>query len=388
MKSKVSSRILALDILRGITIAGMLLVNNPGSWGHIYAPFEHSSWNGLTPTDLIFPFFMFIMGISTYISLRKTAFVFTSAVGLKILRRTLLIWLIGLSVAWFSLFMRSLFGTDLAALPLLERLGSAANNFDHLRILGVMPRLAISYGVASLVALLVKHRYIPYLVAAILVGYFIILMVGNGFATDQTSILWVVDNAILGPNHMYGAGRIIEPEGIMSTLPAIAHVLLGFCCGRLMMEVKELHEKVEQLFIMGAVLTFVGFLLSYGCPINKKIWSPTFVITTCGLASTLLALLVWVIDIKGHRVWCRFFESFGVNPLFLYVLGGVISIIIGSVPMPFVAKTISIKGFIYADLLQPAFGDLFGSLIFAFLFLSMCWSIGYVLYTKKIYIKI
>ena len=380
-------RILALDILRGITIAGMILVNNPGTWGSIYAPLEHAQWNGLTPTDLVFPFFMFIMGISMFIALRKFNFEPSSSAIRKIVKRTVLLYLVGLAIAWFSLFCRTWNGLSGEEITFWQRLGQSANNFSNIRILGVIPRLAICYGIASLIVITLKHKFIPYLIAVLLIGYFILLMVGNGFAYDTTNILSIVDHRILGEAHMYKDNGI-EPEGILSTIPAIAHVLLGFYIGKIMMETKDIHEKIERLFIFGAILTFCGFLLSYGCPINKKIWSPTFVLTTCGLGSTLLALLIWIIDVKGYKRWSRFFETFGVNPLFMYVLGAVLSIIIGNIMVYEGGKTISLKGYIYNDLLQPIFGDYPASLIFALLFVGFNWIFGYYLYKKKIYIKL
>ena len=381
------SRILALDILRGITIAGMILVNNPGSWSNVYAPLGHAQWNGLTPTDLVFPFFMFIMGISTFISLRKYNFEASSLAIRKILKRTVLLYLVGLGIAWFSLLLRTWNGLSAENLPFFTRFWQSAWNFEHIRILGVIPRLAICYGAAAIIALTLKHKYIPYLIAFLLIGYFILLLAGNGFAYDRTNILSIVDHRILGEAHMYKDNGI-EPEGILSTIPAIAHVLLGFYIGKIMMETKDIHEKIERLFIFGAILTFCGFLLSYGCPINKKIWSPTYVLTTCGLGSTLLALLIWIIDVKGYKRWSRFFETFGVNPLFMYVLGAVLSIIIGNIMVYEGGKTISLKGYIYNDLLQPIFGDYPASLIFALLFVGFNWIFGYYLYKKKIYIKL
>jgi predicted acyltransferase len=154
------------------------------------------------------------------------------------------------------------------------------------------------------------------------------------------------------------------------------------------MSVKDNGERIQRLFLVGTVLTFSGLLLSYGCPISKKIWSPTFVLTTCGLASSFLGLLIWIIDIKGYKKWCRFFESFGVNPLFIYVTGAVLSIFTGSILFYFDGKMISLKIYLYKYILQPLLGDYPGSLTFALLFVGVNWMIGYVLYKKKIYIKI
>ena len=330
--TNVSKRILALDILRGVTIAGMIMVNNPGSWGHIYAPLRHAEWNGLTPTDLVFPFFMFIMGISTYISLKKYNFEFSHAAGMKILKRTIVIFLIGMAIGWFSRFCYY-WASAPDDLSFGEKLWASVWTFDRIRILGVMQRLALCYGAASIIALTMKHKHIPYLIAGLLTGYFILLMCGNGFAYNETNILSVVDRAILTPAHMYKDNGI-DPEGLLSTIPAIAHVLLGFCVGRLMLDGNKsedrasfLNSQLITLFLVGVILTFSGFLLSYGCPINKKIWSPTYVLVTCGLASSFLALLIWIIDVKGYKKWSMFFEAFGVNPLFMYVLGGVLSIL-------------------------------------------------------------
>lgn len=381
-----SNRLLALDILRGITIAGMILVNNPGSWGSIYAPLEHASWNGLTPTDLVFPFFMFIMGVSTYISLRKYEFKPALPTIMKILRRTVVIFFIGLAIAWLGLFMRGIHN----GLEVLE----AATQFDHIRILGVMPRLAICYCAASLTAITLRHKWLPAFVAALLVAYAIILLTGNGFAFADTNVISIVDHKILGPDHMYadtidGVTLKFDPEGLLSTIPSIAHVLIGFLMGAAIMKTKDNDERIRSLFIVGTILTFSGFLLDFGMPINKKIWSPTFVLTTCGLASSFLGLLIWIIDIKGKKKWCRFFEVFGVNPLFLYVLGAVLSILISFTTVNVGESTMTLKGYIYRELLVPLCGDdTLASLCFAISFVLVNWIIGYALYKKKIYIKI
>jgi len=382
-----NQRLLALDILRGITISGMVLVNNPGSWGMMYAPLKHASWNGLTPTDLVFPFFMFIMGISTYISLRKYNFEWSNATAWKIIKRTLVIFAIGLGIAWLSRFFRTwnLFSGE--EISFWARLGQSVWTFDQLRILGVMPRLALCYCATALIAISIKHRYIPWVIAGMLLTYLGILLFGNGFEYNETNILSIVDRAVLGLNHMYSDNGI-DPEGILSTIPAIAHVLIGFWCGRLMLEVKDINEKIQRLFLIGTILAFSGFLLSYGCPINKKIWSPTFVLVTCGLASSFLALLIWIIDVKDKKAWTPFFESFGINPLFMYVTGAIFSILFGNIRFTYGEESVSIQRYIYGEMLQPLLGGNFGSLVYALLVVSLVWAVGYILYKKKIYIKI
>lgn len=385
-----SSRLLSLDILRGITIAGMILVNNPGSWTGIYAPLRHAEWNGLTPTDLVFPFFMFIMGISTYFSLRKFQFKMSGHLMWKIVRRTLLIYLIGLGIEWFGNFCYGLAGSD-PALPLWDRICVSANSFAHLRLVGVMPRLAICYFLGSLIAVTVKHKLIPWFVGVILVAYGIILFVGHGYEFSHENIIYAFDSAILGDAHMYGGltvdgiNMVFDPEGLLSTLPCVAHVLIGLMCGEAIMKTKDNNRRSSAMLLVGVVLTFSGLLLSYGLPLNKNIWSPTYVLTTCGLAASLLGLLIWIIDIKGHSAWCRFFESFGINPLFLYVLGEVLCILFGSVG---IAGT-TIKEWLFSGVLLPIVSDEYvASCLYAMLFVIINWSIGYILYRKKIYIKI
>ena len=259
-QTKTNKRILALDILRGVTIAGMIMVNNPGTWGHIYAPLRHAEWNGLTPTDLVFPFFMFIMGISTYISLKKYNFKFSHAAAMKILKRTIIIFLIGFAIGWFSRFCYYWAGSH-EGLSFGEQLWASVWTFDRIRILGVMQRLALCYGATAIIALTMKHRHIPYLIATLLVGYFILLMCGNGFAYNETNILSIVDRAILTPAHMYKDNGI-DPEGLLSTIPSIAHVLLGFCVGRMMLDSNRaesrealLNSHLIKLFLVGAILT-------------------------------------------------------------------------------------------------------------------------------------
>ena len=383
-------RLLALDILRGITIAGMILVNNPGSWGHIYGPLAHAQWNGLTPTDLVFPFFMFIMGVSTYMSLRKYDFRLSASAAWKILRRTVVIFMIGIGIAWFSLTLRRIAGGK----PVVE----AMLNFDHIRMLGVMPRLALCYGAGSLLALSMSRRALAWFVACLLAVYGAVLLLGNGLVFSADNIIAIVDRAVLGTDHMYsdtidGVTLKFDPEGLLSTLPSIAHMLIGFLCGSLLMHTTDNRERILRLFIVGTILSFAGFLLDYGMPINKKIWSPTFVLTTCGLASSFLALLIWIIDIRGHRRWCRFFEAFGVNPLFMYCLGAVLSIVMSFIRVPYAAAeagVISLKGWLYKAVCMPAAaGDAtLASFIFAVAFVLLNWCVGYILYKKKIYIKI
>lgn len=384
--SQQSSRLLSLDILRGITIAGMIMVNNPGSWSYIYTPLGHAHWHGLTPTDLVFPFFMFIMGVSTFMSLRKFQFKPSKAAIWKIVRRTILIFVIGIGLGWFGLLCRGLASG--------ETIIQAATHFDTLRILGVLQRLALSYGFAGLITLFVKSQHLPWVTGLLLFVYFLILQFGNGFEMSEQNIIAVVDRALWGTDHMYkdvnlvGERIALDPEGLLSTIPSIAHVLIGFLFGKLIVDHKDNHTRVEKLLIWGTILAFAGLLLQYGCPINKKIWSPTFVLTTTGFAAQLLGLLIWTIDINKKERWSRFFHAFGVNPLIVYVFAGVLANLVSNIRFGREGESVSIKEFIYDTMLRSWAGNYFGSLLYALLFVSVCWLFGYILYKRNIFIKL
>lgn len=327
MATNNSKRLLAVDILRGITVAGMLLVNNPGSWGHLYKPLAHAEWIGLSPTDLVFPFFMFVMGVSMFFSLRKFDFKPSGSLMLKICRRTLIMFLIGWIVQWFGMWLRGLY------IPSQSFFDVA---FEKLRILGVFQRLALVYFFGSLVAVLFKQKFIPWIIGLILVAYAVILGLGHGYDFNSDNVLCSVDLSLLGENHMYHEGAYgfslaLDPEGILSTLPCIAHVLIGFMMGKCLINVRENRDRVVQIAVWGCVMLLVGWLLQYGIPCAKKAWTSSYVLITCGMASCVLAMLIYCIDIKGHDKWCRFFQAFGVNPLFCYLLGTILAIIFGAV---------------------------------------------------------
>jgi len=389
-----SSRLLSLDVLRGITISGMIMVNNPGSWGKIYTPLEHAQWNGLTPTDLVFPFFMFIMGVSMFLSYKKFDFKLSGRTFTKLLRRSVLLFLIGLAIGWFSLFCRGLVALRTEDISLLDKILKAASNFENMRILGVLQRLALVSFFGSLIVLMFKPKRIPWLIGIILLFYWILMAITGSYSENDSSLVSIIDHAVLGVTHMYsemlpdGTKVIFDPEGLLSTLPCIAHVLLGFMAGKLISESKDNNQRIQKLFIFGTIILFLGFLLDYAFPINKKIWSSSFVLTTCGLASLLLGLLVWIIDIKGKKKWSVFFESFGVNPMFIYVIAGIISILLANIGFMYYGEWHSTKGFIYTEWLNPVFGDYLGSLAFALFFVTLNWFIGHVLYKKNIYIKL
>lgn len=355
-----NKRLLSLDILRGITVAGMILVNNSGG-RDTFEPLKHAAWNGLTPCDLVFPFFLFIMGISTYISLNKSNFQRSSTVVKKILSRTLKMLLIGWGIVWFAQICKG----DFFA-------------FDTLRLSGVMPRIAICYGVVSLIVLYLNHKYIIPLIIILLACYAGILVFGNGYFNEDTNLLVIIDRAVLGTVHLYQKAPV-DPEGLTSTISAIAHTLIGFSCGALIVKMKDVDQKVLQLLLVGFILMVIGWLLSYAMPFNKRIWSPSYTLMTCGGASSLLGLLMYYIDIQKEDKWCSVFLIFGVNPLFLYVASELIAVAFSA---------FKIKHAIYDVIYSAVNYSYLASLIYAILFTTVLGLIGYYLYKKKIYIKI
>ena len=353
-----NKRLLSLDVLRGMTVAGMILVND--GYGDTFAPLQHSAWNGMTPCDLVFPFFLFIMGVSTYLSLRKYQFRWSATVGRKILKRTTLIFLIGLGINWLANGLGGDWG------------------WSHLRIMAVMQRIALCYCAASVFALSVNHKYTLHVSCALLIGYAIILLAGNGYAADASNIAARIDNALLGYDHLYHKSAV-DPEGLLGTLPSIAHTLIGFWCGRAMMLSKTTNEKVMRFLLAGAILVIGGYLLSFGLPLNKRIWSPSYVLMTCGLAALLQGILMYSIDIQGKKRWVVPFIIFGVNPLFLYVLSEVMAIVFGHY---------GINDAIYAAIHCVVSNTYWASLCFALSYVLMCGLVGWWLWKKHIYIKI
>jgi predicted acyltransferase len=355
-----SQRLLSLDILRGITVAGMILVNN--GWGESFEMLGHSKWNGMTPCDLVFPFFLFIMGISCYLSLVKSEFKPTPQVIRRIVKRTVLLFVIGLFINWFDHAIEG----DLLC-------------FGHLRIWAVMQRIALCYGIVSLFALFCNHKYTLHTIVGLLVIYTAIIVLGNGYEYDaDVNILAQADLKLFGYDHIYHKSPV-DPEGLMGTISSVAHVLLGFYCGMLIRKRETVEQKVIALFVVGAIGVIGGYLLSYGLPLNKRIWSPSYVLMTCGLASLLQALLMYVIDIQKKSGWTTFFHVFGVNALALYVSSELLAILL---------KNIGVSEVIYNGIHAVIPALKWASLAYAIYFVMLNFAIGYVLYRKKIYIKL
>ena len=252
-----------------------------------------------------------------------------------------------------------------------------------MRILGVLQRLAICYGIGSLLVTTIRHRYIPYIIAFLLVAYYGVLLAGNGFEYGPGNILSRADLSILGISHICN-DRGIDPEGVLSTIPSIAHVLIGFCFGKLCLETRDMKDKLNRLFLYGSIGLIAGFLLQDLCPLNKKVWSPTFVLVTCGLSALLLSILLWYIDVTKTYRKTSLFTVFGANPLFCYVLSEILYILADNLPL----QGQSLHEILYAGLSGWLGDNAFASFAYAFFLVAIVWLFGAYLYRKKIYIKI
>lgn len=369
-------RILSVDVLRGLTIASMIIVNNPAVWGNQYAPLKHAPWHGLTPTDLVFPFFIFIMGVSAWFSLSRRKTENTGKAVWHIVRRSVLIYLVG------------------ASLTFISRWANDNLSWETFRLMGVLQAISLTYLFGSLLLIGLKFKRLLAAAAALLGGWWIVQLVGNGFDLSPDNIIAVVDRALLGPGHMYkeklldGSAWIpFDPESLLTTIPRVGHFLLGAFVGKIMLGDGGKADKLNRNFIFGAIILIAGFLIQYGCPINKKVWTSSFALVTCGFASLLLALFYWLIDIREKKAWTGFFRVFGVNSLALFALASLTSVAMGTDIMC-AGETMSIRSCLYWKLLEPAFGEHLGCLVYSLLLVGFCWTVGYILDRNKIYIKL
>lgn len=363
------TRLKALDVMRGLTIALMILVNT-ALWGApIFSPLKHSLWNGMTAADVVFPLFMFMMGVSMAFSLKKYDYRPGRSAVPKIVKRTVLIYLVGI------------------LLDSAEKAIAGSFSFEMLRFTGVLPRLALSYGFAAAFALCFSKRALKWIIGGLLVVYSAILLFFSGFEPTVENIVVKADLALFGERHIYHDwvpdGRIpLDPEGILGLIPSVAHVLIGYLCGRIVLSYGK--TNLTPLLIVGAILTLSGLLLDAGIPINKKVWSPTFVLVSCGIGASLLGVLIYAIDVRKVGRW-GVAEVFGANPLALYVL----SSLIGCALWEICIGDESLPHFIYNAWLLPLFGaeSAWPSLIYALSVTGLCYLVGRILYARKIYIK-
>jgi len=382
------ARVISLDVFRGITIAAMILVNDPGSWSHIYPPLEHAEWNGWTPTDLIFPAFLFIVGVSMTLSFasRASRGMSRGALAIHIVRRSALIFAIGLFLNGFPHF-----------------------HLDTIRIMGVLQRIAVCYLFAGILYLLIARRKggadgnararssaaaIAGIAAILLAGYWAVLKFapvpgyGAGHLGKDDNLGAYIDRALLG-GHLWSQSVTWDPEGILSTFPAIASLLIGILAGEWLRSDRRGTRKAAGLAAAGIVLLLTGLLLDPYFPINKNLWTSTFVVFTGGCAMLALAACYWAVDLRGWRKWAAPFLVFGRNAILAYALAALVSEV--STEFEFrdsLHRPRTLHGWIYQGYFVPHASPVNASLGFAIAFVILIFLLLWPLYRWKIFVRI
>lgn len=366
-------RLVSLDVFRGATIASMILVNNPGSWGAVYAPLRHAVWHGWTFTDLVFPFFLWIAGVAMTLSFAKRLERgdTRSSLALHTLRRAALIFAIGLLTGLVPRF-----------------------DFATMRIPGVLQRIAVCYAIAGLIYLFTALRGQVIAVALLLASYWALMMLvpvpgfGAGQLDQEGNFARYVDGILLS-GHMYSQTKTWDPEGVVSTLPAIATTLFGILAGRLLRSDKSAAEKTVWLFVSGNALLVTGLLLDPWLPINKNLWTSSYALFTAGMASNGFALFYWVIDIQGRRRWVKPFAIYGMNAITVYVLSGLLAKAATQVEFRAIdGFPATVRSFLFDYVLTAFANPQNASLLYALLNVLLLYLVAWWMYRRKWFIKL
>ena len=365
-------RIYSIDIFRGMTIALMIIVNNPGSWAYVYAPFRHAKWHGCTLTDLVFPFFLFIVGAAMRFAFVRWHSFASNEFYKHVFWRTVSIFLAG---------------SFIQAYPFIQQ----DWDWSNFRIMGVLQRIALAYGIAAIMVIHLDLKKLLIASIGVLVSYWGLLWIGGG--SDPyglaTNLARKIDIMILGESHLYGGTGIqFDPEGLLSTLPSFVTVIIGYLVGAMIHTSKDFLDNIKRMSVLGITLIVLGTLWGFIFPINKQLWTSSYVLYTGGFATLVLALLCWALDIKKWKKPFWIFEVFGTNSVFLFVLSGIWTKTILRLQFDFEGNTISGYSYLYRSLFVPIAGDLNGSLLFAITHVIGFWLVLYWLYRKKIFINL
>lgn len=377
---KPSERLLSLDVFRGITIMGMILVNNPGTWSAIYPQLEHAKWHGCTFTDLIFPFFLFIVGVAISYSLskRKAQGGSMKALYLNIFRRTIILFALGLILAGFPFGL--LFGHEFS--------------WSTIRIPGVLQRIAVVYMVSSILFLSTNTKFQYWFTGSILVIYTMLMSLipvpGVGYANFEpgTNLSAWIDRLILG-NHLWSGTKLWDPEGILSTVPAIGSAMLGIFTGNLLRSEKDQTTKTVWLYVSGSILMVAGWAWSFWFPFNKNIWTSSYVLWTAGLALNFLAFCYWFIDVKKVTWWIKPFQVYGMNAITVFFLSGIVGRIMYMVKWNGTdGNVVTIKSYLFDNFFLSWLDPINASLAWAIVYILFWLGLMWILYARKIFIKV
>ena len=373
-----SSRSLALDIFRGMTVCFMIIVNTPGSEEFTYSPLRHAHWHGLTPTDLVFPSFLFAVGNAMSFAMKKYELMGDGVFLRKIFKRTAIIFLIGYLIYWFPFFHPTRDGSW------------AIDPIGYTRIFGVLERIALCYCFASLLIHYFSPKVVFTIAGILLLGYWIALLLFPVAGADPygmtTNAGYRLDKWLLGENHMYhGEGVAFDPEGILSTFPAIVNVIAGYFTGVFIQQKGKTYEGLAKLLLMGTLLLGVAVTWNLLFPINKKLWTSSYVLVTVGLDMIFLSFLIYIIEFRQMTRWTGFFSVFGKNALAIYILSELLIVVLGTIR---IGPRESFYEWVNGAFYQRFFAGAFGSLLFALSYMLVCWCVGKWLDSRKIYIRV
>lgn len=379
-------RLVSLDVFRGIAIASMILVNNPGSWSYIYPPLEHAKWHGCTPTDLIFPFFLFIVGVAMPFSFAKYTRENTPEnrptrqVYLRIIRRGLVLFALGLFLTLFTFFL----DFTLKGIPI---------DLSKIRIMGVLQRISLTYVIAAFVVLQLSQRGLWIFSGISLLGYWVAMQLipvpgfGAGNLSAEGNFAGYIDRMILGSQHLYQSGPF-DPEGLFSTIPALVTVLIGYFTGSWLQKQQVKTRTSVNLVIWGLGCLIIGILWGFVFPINKSLWTSSYVVYTAGWALLVLALCYEVVEVRGLKKWGFPWEVMGLNAIFLFVGSGVVGRILVKTSVGSGKDGVATKTWIYDNLFSAWAGNMNGSLLFAITNLLLWWLVLYFMYRRRWFLKI
>ena len=375
-------RLLSLDAFRGATIAGMILVNNPGSWSEIYPQLRHAAWNGWTFTDWIFPFFLWIVGVAMTFSFAKRVEAGDSKGGLMlhVLRRAVIIFGLGLFLTGFP------FGLALGH----------KFSWETIRIPGVLQRIAVCYLIASSIFLVTKVRGQVIWTVCLLTGYWLLMKLvnvpgfGAGVLEPTGNLCWYIDSKYLAGHTWTGAPVPgFDPEGIVSTLPAIATTLFGVLTGQWLRSKRSPEEKTAWMFVVGNAMLLLGAILDIWLPINKNLWTTSYSVFMAGWALVCLSMFYWLIDAKGYRRWATPLVIYGMNAIAVFVLSGLVGKLLYLIKWTTASgATVTVKSFVYDSCFVPFFSPINASLFSAIAFVLVMFIVGWVMWLKGWFVKI
>jgi predicted acyltransferase len=399
------ARLMSLDVFRGATIASMILVNNPGTWSAIYKPLEHAEWHGWTFTDLIFPFFIWIVGVAIPLSTARRLEQGQSRKQLLLhaLRRSVIIFALGFFLNSFNyLIDGSLFR---------DGLGAWWQNYaTTVRVPGVLQRIAICYFIASLIYLSTGIRGQIIWIAGLLGGYWVLMIVGpqlgcgTGGLEPNGNFSEYIDNLVLNGKvigmHVWKGGKTWDPEGIFSTVPAVATCLFGIMAGHVLRSKQMPETKTAWLFVGGNLLLFAGLVMDAWLPINKKLWTSSYSVFMAGMAMNCFAVSYWLVDVQGWRKWAKPFAIYGMNAIAVFMLAGLLGRILPAIRVTSAAgKKVGLQGYLYEHLFvpfasadtAPFFGFLASpknaSLMWALMYVVVLYLVAYGMYRHKWFLK-